>query len=110
MVRKYRIKTFKAVGYNQYPFTFDQVYAHQLATPIEFTVMNNGTAISNTYRFDVESYAAQSFESDPAEDQAMVAAMVKYGRAKLRLTPPDPVNQFHSTTKTTGASDPVVFT
>ena len=75
------IDSFKALGNNQYSFTFDEVYANQLATPIEFTVMNNGQAISNTYRFDVESYAAQCFQNGTAADQAMIAAMVKYGRA-----------------------------
>ena len=78
--QEYRIQTYEVTGYNQYSFTFDKVFANQLATPIEFTIMNNGTAISNTYRFDVESYAAQCFQNGTAADQAMIAAMVKYGR------------------------------
>ena len=86
---EYQIETFEDLGDNRYAFVFDQVYAHQLATPIEFTVMKNGTAISNTYRYDVESYAAK-VQTSPASSEAdkkMINAMVCYGRGAKACYP-----------------------
>ena len=81
----YEIRTFAPVENqdNQYTVVFDKVNADQLATPIEFTLMENGNAISHTYRFDIESYAAETFEKPSSKDTDIVSAMVRYGRAAL---------------------------
>lgn len=81
----YEIRTFAPVENqdNRYTVVFDKVNADQLATPIEFTLMENGNAISHTYRFDIESYAAETFEKPSSKDTDIVSAMVRYGRAAL---------------------------
>ena len=77
--KEYEIKNFQVNANNQYTFNFDEIYANQLDTSVEYTVMNNGQPISNTYRFDVESYASKRLAA-AGSDYNMIDAMVKYGR------------------------------
>ena len=74
---------------NQYQFRFDKVYSNRLDTEILFTVMKNGQPISNTYRYDVESYAAkvQTSTASSEADKKMVNAMVCYGRGAKACYP-----------------------
>lgn len=80
----YEFNTFTPVtgSDNRYTVEFDKVNADQLATPIEFTIMRDGNAIGwYTLRFDIESYAAQTFAEPGSKDIDIVDAMVRYGRA-----------------------------
>lgn len=63
-----------------YVFYFDELTATQMRTPVELTVCNNGTPVSQTLTYSVQTYAAKAFSKN--EDAALVAmlrAMLCYG-------------------------------
>jgi hypothetical protein len=69
-------------GNNKYSVTFDKVNSDQLGVPASYTVMKNGVAVSNTYRFSVEGYAKQVLDGNFSQaDKDMINAMACYGDA-----------------------------
>ncbi len=86
--REYRIDEFTSLGNNTYSFTFKDGYAHELAKPVYFTLYNeDGTAVSDVYRYDIESYAAALLNMNiDSYTRELVIAMVKYGRAAAALS------------------------
>lgn len=65
----------------RYLVTFNGLNAGQLASDIYATVCKDGTAVSNTVRYSVESYAAAKLNDADARLVELVKAMVNYGRA-----------------------------
>ena len=55
--------------------------ACEFSVPLDFTIMENGTAISNTLRYSVESYVVGC--KDNANVGAVMSAMMKYGKAAV---------------------------
>lgn len=79
--KTYTIDSFKSEGNSVYSFTFDNIYANQLDKQILFTLYDaNGTAVSHTYGFSVEAYAAGRAGNVDAVTQNMIDAMIRYGR------------------------------
>ncbi len=69
---------------NEYYFYVDTLNADQVSDEILVTVYDGETAISNTYRYSVESYAALAAETTQAEYESLrtlTDAMIKYGKA-----------------------------
>jgi hypothetical protein len=66
-----------------YVATFDQIKGRQLREDIFATVYQGETAISNTVRYSVESYAAAKWNDSNAKLAALVQAMMKYGDAAV---------------------------
>lgn len=73
------ITEFTPVGNNLYYVYFDGVCAYQFGTAVDFTLKQEGEAISNTLRYSIESYASQMKEKETVGE--VVAAMMKYGKA-----------------------------
>ena len=72
---------FTSAGTGMYYVYFDEMTAYQFGEPLDFTVMKDGEAISNTLRYSVESYVAKN--KDNATVGAVVSAMMKYGKAAM---------------------------
>ena len=64
---------------NQYYFYFDNLTAFQFSDTVDFYFVQDGTTVSNTLRYSIESYAAKY--KDNASVGAVVKAMMKYGYA-----------------------------
>lgn len=75
------ITQFEAAGENLYYAYFDELTAYQYGNPIDFTLKEDGAAISNTLRYSVESYAAKYKENDTIG--GVISAMMKYGKAAV---------------------------
>ena len=76
------ITEFNEYADGAYEARFDAFKAHQMSDIVYVTVCDaEGNAISNTYRYSIESYAyAKSTDAD-ANLAAMVKAMMKYGNS-----------------------------
>lgn len=73
------VRDFESAGENLYYVYFDEFSAYQYSEPIDFTLKADGTAISNTLRYSVESYVSKT--KDDAAVGSVMSAMMKYGKA-----------------------------
>ena len=75
------VTEFVDLGNGSYYAYFDDFTAFQFISPIDFTLEANGSAISNTLRYSVESYVAKNKNSATLGN--IVSAMMKYGKAAV---------------------------
>lgn len=75
------VTQFESAGENLYYAYFDELTAYQYGVPVDFTLKENGSAISNTLRYSVESYAAKYKENEAIG--GVISAMMKYGKAAV---------------------------
>ncbi len=78
----YTVTSFTANGDGTHTFFFENLGFTRLDETMYLTVMQNGTAVSNTLAYSAASYAAgrQDSTTDPALS-ALVDAMMSFGRA-----------------------------
>lgn len=74
------LDSFTSAGNNVYYVFFDNLLATQMREDVVFTVMQNGTAISNTLTYSVEAYAT-SATATAGTLADMLNAMMNYGDA-----------------------------
>ena len=72
----------------RYYVYFNMIEAHQMDDVIDFTFYDGDTAISNTYRYSVESYVYSNIEkaSNTATLKLALATMMNYGRSADRCS------------------------
>ena len=75
------VEQFESAGDGLYYVYFDGITAYQFSKPVDFTLKIDDTAISNTLRYNVESYAFSNQED--AEVGDIVSALMKYGKAAV---------------------------
>ena len=73
-------ESFNLVG-GVYVISFDKLVATQLSEKVEITICEGVVPVSKTLTYSVETYAANSEESD--KHYALVNAMMKYGNAAM---------------------------
>ena len=81
------ITEFEDLGSGQYYVYFDAMRASQLSSPLYFKICDGDTAISNTMRYSVESYASTKLDAEDVG--AVVSAMMKYGKAAVTYNETD---------------------
>ncbi len=64
----------------EYYFYFDKINADQMSDTVTITILRNGTPVSDTITYSVESYAA-STQYDTGNLGSVVRAMMRYGNA-----------------------------
>ena len=69
--------------YDEYYFDCNALYAHQLDTPVYFTMYNaNGSACTDTMQYSVGSYVNRQMKNNPSGQYTpLITAMMKYGLA-----------------------------
>lgn len=76
------ITTFEAYGDGMYIANFDGFNADQMSDIVYVTVCDEeGNALSNTYRYSIESYAYAKSNDSNADLAALVKAMMNYGNS-----------------------------
>ena len=73
-------ESFNLVG-GVYVISFDKLVATQLSEKVEITICEGVVPVSKTLTYSVETYAANTEESD--KHYALVNAMMKYGNAAM---------------------------
>ena len=77
----YTITEFGAYGEGAYVASFSAFNAAQMSEIVDVTVYEGGTAVSNTYRYSIESYAFAKQNDEDADLASLVNAMMKYGNS-----------------------------
>lgn len=76
----YGVESFIDNGDGTYSFIFNNLNADKMQKDIYITAMNGDTAVSNTMRYSVESYAKQVQDSMPNSNlRKLTDAMMRYG-------------------------------
>lgn len=80
--KTYTVTEFTAYGEGAYVASFRGFSAAQMSETVYVTVCDaEGNAISNTYRYSIESYAFAKEQSTDANLATLVVAMMKYGNS-----------------------------
>ena len=74
------ITTFEETDGGYYVY-YDKLHAAQMSEPVYVTVYDGDTAVSNTVRYSIESYAASKQNDENTQLADLVKAMMKYGDA-----------------------------
>lgn len=77
----YTITEFGAYGEGAYVASFSAFNAAQMSEIVDVTVYEGDTAVSNTYRYSIESYACAKQGDKDADLASLVNAMMKYGNS-----------------------------
>ena len=86
--RDYTVTEFTAYEDSGYIATFDRFDVTQMRTTLYITVLDSeGNAISNTYRYSIESYAYAKSNDADEKLVALVKAMMKYGDSARTYCP-----------------------
>ncbi len=71
---------FESLGGGTYGFKFSELSAHQMQVPLYATIYKDGEAVSNTFAYSVESYAARVKQSQPGSALGnLTDALMRYG-------------------------------
>ena len=77
----YTITEFGAYGEGAYVASFSAFNAAQMSEIVDVTVYEGDTAVSNTYRYSIESYAFAKQGDENANLASLVKFMMKYGNS-----------------------------
>ena len=71
---------FESLGGGTYGFKFSELSAHQMQVPLYATIYKDGEAVSNTFAYNVESYAARVKQTQPNTALGKLTdALMRYG-------------------------------
>lgn len=71
---------FESLGEGTYSFKFSELSAHQMQVPLYATIYKDGEAVSNTFAYNVESYAARVKQTQPNTALGKLTdALMRYG-------------------------------
>lgn len=77
----YTVNKFESIGNNRYYVYFNVLNASQMSEEVYLTVYGGDTAVSNTLRYSIESYAYAKAGGTDTKLSDLVIAMMKYGNA-----------------------------